>query len=1155
MIIRSYILSVALLISTLVFGQSVLSTGGWHKIGVAESGVYKIDRDFLSKDLKINVSSLDPRTVKIYGTGGGGTLPQANSVFRYNDPPQNAIYEVGAADGSMDKDDYFVFYGNSPHKIKLQSDGSMDYDKNNYSDTTYYFLTYGGDPGLRLSTIQNPSSGGNLKNTFHDYVILEDDEDNILNSGREWYSFPYSDAFVNSASKSFDFNIAGIQDSVGMEILFLGASEFPASFSVSLNESLLGNVPVAAISSSTYTDRAFEYFKYYTIENNTSQDLNVKIVFNPEGVGVGTSQGYLDYFILGFERELKLYGDQTLFRNRKSLIQNSSYTINTNGLSNLMIWNVSEVIHPKIQTYVSSPTSITFNEEVPDQINEYVVFNALNLINPISFGTIENQNIKSVTAVDGIIISAPQFVSQAKRLADFHQSHDGLNVAIVTPREIYNEFSSGMQDVSAIRDYLRYVWNNGNQQLKYALLFGDGSYDYKKILKKHNVPALKVLSDHNFVPVYESKESIHRLYSHSSDDYYGFFEEDEGDWYEGDQSPTGTPTRYIDHTLEIGIGRIPVTTLDEAKDVVDKIIRYVTSVNTLGKWRTEFAYIADDGDDNIHMRDVEGLNQIISDSHPQYDASRLFLDNFEQPNYKSPRMRLAIEEKFADGALVIDYLGHGGPDKLMQETVIDAPFITKLNNRHKLPLMVTATCNFGVYDDPSTTSGAEEMLLSPNGGAIAMITTTRAVFAQTNYLVNSAFHESIFLRENGIPIRLGDIMRLTKNNSLSGPINRNFALLGDPMLTLNYPKYEIRFDGLDEKLDTLSALEQVTVTGHVYQGETILDTFNGTATVTVWDIPRQKITLGIDNPEAKNLGLPLEVNDPFTYTEQDNALFRGDVTVSGGAFTSTFLLPKNSSYKYERGRIKVYASNEDDFIDASGGTQNIVIGGSGALVDDQTAPSILSVYLNEPSFRNGDVVGPSSLFIAKLADENGINISTNGFNQNITLNLNDTLELVLNDFYTSSLDDYTTGTIIYPIENFPKGTYSGRLKVWDSYNNYSTKYVEFKVSDKPKIRLFNVINYPNPVSFNGETTFSFEHDRLGEELIVKIAIYDMMGSKLNEWGFELDDVSTKVDRLTKFAVNQKGDRLKNGVYFYKLQVTSTADGASNEVINRLLINY
>lgn len=1144
----------SLLLAIPKFGdaQSVLSSGSWYKIGIVESGVYKIDKAFL-ESLNINTNQIDPQTLKIYGHGGG-MLPQENSAFSHLDPPQNKIFVSGESDGSFDNNDFLLFYGKSPHKSQLLANGQLDYEKNYYTDTTYYFLTFGDEQGERISNLPNATVGGSIFSTYHDFITEEDDEQNILSSGREWFSNPLTSSFGRSTEKVYAHNVPGIKDSVGIDISIYGASLFEASFDIYFNQRNIETIPVAPISSSTYTIRAIEYPRAYSIENNTSESFNLNIIFNENRVDGQTSQGLIDYVIFGFERDLKIYGNQSHFRNRKAINQNANYSIDKNGQSNLLIWNVTNPTNPANQRYAEGTERLTFNA-TNNQVTEYVIFNPANISAPSYFGTIRNQNLKSSVNVDGIIVTVPQFLAQAQRLAAFHATNDGLDIKIVTTREIYNEFSTGMQDISAIRNYFKYVWENGNEQLKYALLFGDCSYDYKQINKKSEIQVIRDLPNQNFIPVYESYESVHRLYSHPSDDYYGFFEEDEGDWYEGDQHPTGRPIEgtYNDHTLEIGIGRIPIRTATEAKNVVDKIIRYSTSPNTLGKWKNKFVYIADDGDRNQHMIDVEDLHQILSENYPRYDATRLYLDNFEQPNYTSPRMKIAIQEQIADGAFIIDYLGHGGARELMQENVIEKNLISQLNNRHKLPLFVTATCQFGVYDDPSLSSGAEDFLLSPNGGAIALLTTSRAVFAQTNFSVNKAFHESVFARdENGNYLRLGDIMRLTKNNSLNGPINRNFVLLGDPMLRLKYPKYDIKFEELEAEQDTLSALEEVRITGKVYDNETVVESFNGTATITLWDIPRQKITLGLDNPLFNNLAF--ESNEPFTYMEQDNALFRGEANVINGVFSLTFTLPKNASYQFKKGRITAYAFNREDIIDASGASQNFLIGGSADLKIDQTPPTIVDTYINEPSFRNGDVVGPSSLFIAKLSDENGINISTNGFNQNLTLTLNDTLTIELNDFYTAETDNSTAGTIVYPIQNFPKGTYTGQLKVWDTYNNSSTKYVEFKVSDKPKLRLYNVGNYPNPTTFDGETTFRFEHDKAGEQLLIKIVLFDQMGGKVNKWVYELDDVGNQVNDLTQLMVNYNGDRLKKGLYFYKLQVTSTTDGATNEVISRLLIN-
>ena len=1131
--------------------QSVLSSGTWHKVGVTESKVYKLDYDFLEKTLGINTNKINPQTIKVYG-GGGGMLPQENSISRANDPQQNAIVAIGESDGKFDKTDYFLFYGQSPHRTQLNADGSLYYEGHDYCDTTYYFITYGNEKGLRAETIANLPETGNPITTFRDYIVYEENEQKLIDSGREWYSKPMRSNTDDPLFREFSYNVPGIKDSIGIDLKLLAATENPASFDVSFNNAPLANIPVMAIDAYTYTDRAFEYPVLYSVTNNASDNIKLRIDFNHDNSQFRNSRGYFDYFILGFDRDLRLYDSYTAFRSLKNLNSARTFHIAKESTLSAEVWDVSNPIKPKKQQMNATNGVIRFTENNNGTISEYIVFDASSAPTPKHFGSIANQNIKAFTTIDAVIITAPEFRTEAQRLATFHESHDGLSIAIVTPQQIYNEFSSGMQDITAIRDYLRYIWQSGGSKLKYALLFGGGSYDYKYTNSYHRNEGISY-TDQNFVPVYESRESIHRLYSHSSDDYYGFFEENEGDWYEGDQDPNGRPISgtYLDHTLEIGIGRLPVKSRTQARDVVNKIIRYATSPNTIGDWRTEVTYLADDGDNEQHMRDTEKLAKILSDDHPSYNITRLYLDNFEQPLNTSPAMRNALKEKLSNGTFILDYLGHGRSDAITQERVFDESLIAELNNRHRLPLIITATCNFGVYDDPRTESGAVKTLLKPNGGSIALLTTTRAVFAHTNYPVNAALHNHVFSRdENGNYLRLGDIMRLTKNNSLSGPINRNFSLLGDPMLTLNYPRHRIVFEELEQKKDTLSALEKVNVSGRVYQGNEALSDFNGTATITLWDIPRSKRTLGKDNPEGN--GLDGEINDPFDYEEQDNALFRGDVTLKNGAFSLAFVIPKNASYKYQVGRLSAYAIAGDAVTDASGASQNFVIGGSAPLLEDRTGPNV-SIYLNEPSFKNGSEVGPSSLFIASLSDENGINISSNGFNQSLTLTLNDTMVLVLNNFYKATADDYTKGKIVYPIQNLAAGSYHGELKVWDVYNNYTLKSVDFKVSDKPKIRLFNVMNYPNPISISGETTFSFEHDKIGEGLTINVAIYDMEGSKANEWDYQIDDtIDTKV-KLPMTVETTGGQRLMSGVYFYKLQVTSMSDGATNQIVNRLLI--
>lgn len=1138
--LRITYLLILVLLTLGVRGQSVFSDGSWYKLGVTQGGIYMLDRDLITNVLGINVSSLDANTIKVYGFNGG-MLPQENSAAWYRDPPEIPLLRKGTQDGRLDNEDYLLFFAQGPDKTKIKTDGSLSYEKNLYSDTSYYFLTFGGDAGLQLEDLASQGEGILTINTFDDYLTYEKDETNILGSGREWFGERFGGS-SGVSRQDFNYEIPGILDSVGVFTHLIGQSESPGSFELLLNQNTLGTVAIDSIPSVTsysdfsrvrYTFRGTESYGVFSKNNFSSNDL--RLTFRFDAGASSSGRAYIDYFILGFKRNLQLYGNQTQFRSTLSVGNAISYQIQNADPDDINLWDITDPVTPKIQQFVKAGNGIHFGSAQDTLLNEYIIFQGSDFPNPSFFGEVTNQNIKGQTSIDGLIISAPVFLNTAERLADFHQSNDGLSVAVVTTNQVYNEFSSGRQDISAIRNFIRYVWQNGGR-LKYVLLMGDASYDYKNRLNNNT----------NFVPVYESRQSFHRLYSHSSDDYFGFLEDEEGYWDEGVlelYNGTRFPIGYTDHTLDVGIGRLPVKNLEEADDVVNKIIRYATSVNALGKWRSEAVYMADDGDGAVHMRQSETVNKIVREGYAEVNVDRLYLDNFKTVE----SMQDAFLDKMTEGALILDFLGHGSPSALMQrneenrlKTVITIPLLEELKNRHRLPLFMTATCNFGQYDNPIFVSGGENMMLNPNGGAIALLTTTRAVFSSTNLPLNEAFQEAVLSKQNGRYPRLGDVIRQTKNNSLAGPINRNFALMGDPMLMLNYPGYEIVFDELESETDTLSALEKVTISGKVFDNSTEATYFNGSAIVTVLDIPRERYTLGLDN-------------SPFEYQEQENALFRGAVSVTNGAFETTFIMPKNSSYRYQNGTITAYAFSEQDNIDASGASRSFVLGGTDRdAVQDTKSPSA-QLYLNEPTFKNGDLVGSNSLFIAKLSDESGISISTNGFSQSLKLVLNDKEPIILNDFYTAELDDYTKGTIVYPIQNLEPGYYIAELTVWDTYNNSSSWPIEFRVSDKPILNLYDVINYPNPISAGSSTTFSFEHDRIGEELVVSLEIYDTHGRKVSSWTNTFDDSPRRIEYLKWDATNYSGQPIGKGVYFYRLEVSSTLDGGRASAVKRILI--
>ncbi|RED99741.1 putative secreted protein (Por secretion system target) [Marinoscillum furvescens DSM 4134] len=1075
-----------------------------------------MDREFLRSKANLP-SDVDPRTIKVFGMPGG-LLPQPNNENHYYDPQEIAIYVSGESDGTLDEGDYVLFYAEGPHRLTL-TEGHPSLEQNIYSDSTYILLTYGGDQGKRI-TQRTALTSTSSSDTYTQYIVHGEDLISPFRTGRKWF---YQKFYAQESRKTYEFETSDA-DSLSVWIEVASNSTNDNAFEFALNDEPLGSVTMTPILDLQYGDK-FRYESFYEKALLKSDDIRLSISLNISGIGTA----YLDYFILGIHKKASIPPSGMYIYRDSGQVQ--SYRI-SNSNSAVQMWNVSNPLEP-IRIPASNDSNSTFTADHSE--TRLVAVDPSALPAPYYVSRIANQNLKSNTKVDGIIVTHPLFLPQANRLAAFHQSFDGLSVAVATTTEIYNEFAAGREDLTAIRNYLKYCYDNGGL-LKYALLFGDATYDYKQI---------QAPRDHNFVPIYQSFETSHNVLSHSSDDYLSFMEDDEGGWSEGVRKQDRTNEYlqpYQDHTSDIGIGRLPVKSADEAEALLDKIIRYKTAPQAYGPWRTRLVYLADDGDNSTHMRQAESFSSIVDNQFIQYSTDKLYLDRFEQPDnaQENAPAREALKAAIHEGIFILNYMGHGNHLQLTDwdELVVTKDMIMELTNRHKLPFVVTATCDFGKYDNPTVVSGAEEFLLNPDGGAIGLLTTTRPVYSNTNFPVNESFHYSVFQKIDGRHPRLGDVIMYTKNNSLEGLKNRNFALLGDPMLQLNYPEYDIVLDQFTET-DTLSALQEVTISGRIVNGNSTVTNFNGKALLNIWDLPQSKVTLG-------------DENDPFQFRDQTNALYRGELTVKDGMFASNIILPKSISYSFESGKLDLYAWNADDRIDASTATKNFVLGGSAEEIADDHIPPAASLYLNDPTFRQGDVVGPSSLLIAKLSDEHGINISTNGFNSGLTLQLNDEEPFEVNKYYTADLDTYKKGTLLVPLEGLKAGNYTAQLKVWDAYNNSAEYSVKFKVSEAPVIRLYNTKNYPNPISQYGETTFSFEHDRAGEDLMIQFFIYDMQGSQVHGWEHTL----TNSPRNVSFAhdlSNLDNGVLDKGIYLYRIRITSSLDGATNEVIKRLIV--
>ena len=1111
--------------------NSVLAEGNWYKFGVTSAGIFQINAGMLS-EAGIDINSIDPKKIKIFGNGGG-MLPQALGETRLQDLTENAIFVSGEGDGKFDTNDFVLFYGQGPDNYGFDAiEQKFIYQKNLYSDTAYYFLTVGSTEGFRIKSQDNLGTGFPVIDKYDYYTAFEEDKFNLISSGRKWYG----EGFKSSA-KDFVFDMQGIAPNTpaSIEVSTLSFNSFDnnSTFDISIDGSQVGQQNFSSVTSYIYGlkgDDQLNSFEFNTSMLNADNKITVNLRFNPSANLEST--GYLDYLFLTVQRNLSLVGDQIQFRSIASLGQpNSTFEI-SNFSAEARIWDISDPINPREQLFDfnSGNGNATFGVATV-QLKEFITFNG-NYLSPSYKGPVKNQNLHGGEVTDMVIISYPDFVGEAERLAAFRRNMDGLSVKVVTIEEVYNEFSSGAQDVTAIRDYMKHLYDKGTGgRLKYLLLFGDCSYDYKK--RENN--------DTNKVPVYESRDSLWPTRTYSSEDYYGFLDDDEGEWIENTSG---------DHLLDIGIGRLPVNTVEEARIVVDKIIHYSTNPGTLGNWRNEIYLIADDsdGDGFRHFLDAESLSRQIEESYSQFNVNKLYLDAFAQettPNGEvAPEFRALIEQAIHRGTLIVNYTGHGNEEKLTEETVIDVELVRKLENYDQLPLFVTATCEFGRYDDPVKKSGAEELILNPKGGAIAMLTTSRPVFSDSNLELNLAFYNTVFNQINGKYLRLGDIMVQTKNNSLEGFKNRNFSLLGDPSMRLNYPEKDIRISEINGtpveiEIDTLTALNKVTIAGEIVDENSVLIAdYNGILEGVVFDKKSSKETL------------PSE-GRTFNFEIRESVIYKGKVSIKEGRFELEFVVPKNISYLSDNGKISMYAQSKEGLQDANGANVDVVIGGSSKNVPADNNPPTVELYMEDTSFVSGGYTNSNTLLLAHLTDENGINISNSGLGQNITAVLDGKKTFNLNDFYETDIDSYQSGWVAFPLNDISAGEHVIEFKAWDTFNNSAESSIRFKVKENNEIVFTSLYNYPNP--FNQSTTFHIEHNRAGDDLYLTIEIFSVKGELVRRINYTYENSPRTINDIEWNGRGFAGKILENGIYIYKVYLSSAEDGAKNQQYQKLVI--
>lgn len=1117
--------------------NSVLSSGNWYQISLENKGVYKIDYAFIKNNMGVDLAGKSSSLVRLYGNGGE-MLVENNNVARADDLVENAIAMFDGGDGTFDNGDYFLFYANGPHTIlKDSADKRFKHLFNLYSNSSNYFLNFDKPGGKRIA-MQSGTLNANVNvNSYNDFYFYEKDSVNPGKFGKTWYGDEFNDQPGRYLTRSYNLTFPNTDLSTPVHIRSrYGAISYTATSTMNVfaNENLLHSTPLALIGQS-YSDpvlRIADVANAYTL---TGPNLNLRYTFTKGG---SSAYGYLDFFEINLRRNL-IFDGYLNFADWNSVGPGNvaNYVIQ-NVSTNTQVWDITNPLEPVQMNANFVGNTLSFSQEA-SYLHRFVATDGTITLQPTYKGNVPNQNLHGQTAKDYIIVTPNSLRGEAERLAVYHTTKRGYKSLIVTPQEIYNEFSSGSQDVSAIRDFIKMFYDRGNVNdiPKYLLFFGDASYDYKD----------RINNNTNLVPVYETWESINKTTGYCTDDFFGFLD---------DEEDINNYSFTHSNTLDVGIGRITVSTVSKAADVVNKIINY-DSPKSFGPWKNNMTFNADDGDYAIHLEDAELMSGFIADSLPVYNNYKIYVDGYVQQSTpagpRTPDANKAVVANLYNGTFLVNYNGHGGPLGWCEERIFSMDDVNYLTNFNKLPLFITATCDFAPFDNPSINSAGEILLTKANGGAIALMTTTQLVYADQNRIMNLNYMKEGFTKmDNGQYPTLGDAYRLSKNLRYVSSIDefaasnfRKFALLGDPALPLAFPKHRVFTDSINGvsvavAYDTLKALGKYTISGHIAdQNGNLLSSYNGVVYPTLFDKAKKLTTLQNDADSPKR-----------DYSVQNSTIYKGKATVKNGKFSFTFVVPKDINYAIDLGKLSYYASNETE--DANGYDKKIFIGGSSNnAIADNEGPTI-KPFLNDEKFVNGGITTPNSTLLVKLFDENGINYTGNSVGHDITAILDGNAQntYILNDFYEAEQDDYKSGTVRFPLNNLNEGQHTLTIKAWDVLNNSSEATLNFVVKNNNEGALANVYNYPNP--FTTQTQFMFEHNMPNENIYVSINIYTISGKVVKTIRTMVNTPGTRVNNINWDGKDEYGEKLGKGVYLYKLSIKGTG-GFSDSKLQKLIL--
>jgi len=1107
---------------------SVLATGTWYKIAVPGRGFYKLDHSFLTTTLGIPAAGLASANIRVFGNGGT-MLPEAVSAPRIDDLAEVGVWMQDGGDGTLGAGDYCVFYAPGATAWNFNpATGRWEHNKNIYEDRSYYFINVdGGTPGKRLAA-QPAAPAANVQVTaFDEYAAINEDKINVGKFGRRWWGDELGSAPGRELSKTYSIPLPGALDSVWSRVaIAVGYNQSGDAISATGPGGAASpvhsfNFPTSANADKYYPYRSMLWVDGQPVAGAGSADYTVS--FQPAG---GTSsRGYIDFIEANWRRALQFSGNAMSFRDSRSAGSGrvANYTLG-NAPTAVQVWDVTDPATPVRMATQAAGGGLQFSREA-EAVREFAAFaDGGALATPSYVGRVQNQNLHGLPQTDYVIITHPTFRAAAERLAAFHQSSRGLRTTVATVDQIYNEFGGGSQDITAIRDFLRMFYEragtDSTQMPRYVLMFGDASYDYKD----------RVAGNTNYVPLYEGEQSEDMLYTIAGDDFFAMLDA-------GEDINSGS----VFNTLDVGIGRLPVKTAAEADAMVTKIIRY-RSPASLGPWRTATMHVADNEDGaGTHLANEEVLVRTVGNASVQYNPTKVYLDNIpfvsSPGGTRAPEANKSINDAIFRGTFLMNYSGHGSPATLADERVVTADDFNAWRNGDKMPIIITATCDFSQFDQPTFESAGEKLVLKGDGGTIGMLTTVLAVYSDQSLTLNSHFLQDLLApMPGGGQAAMGDALRMGKNRTYAAVSNpgilinfRKFALLGDPALLPAMPTQDATADSVvatatGARTDTVAALGAYTLYGTVRDKATgaPLTSFNGRVWVTIYDKARRVETPVKNYPSERRV-----------YYTRNNAVYRGRGTATGGQFRLDFVAPKDLNFEMGAGRISVYA--EDGTTDAAGtDTSMLKVGGYSDNPVVENNPPIVRPYMNDSLFRNGGLTNPNSVLFVVLEDETGINVSGNAVGHDLiaVLDGNTAEPLVMNDYYETAPNTYRRGYVRFPVRGLADGKHTLRVRAWDVNNNSGEGTVAFEVLDGAVTRVDNLSAFPNP--FRDRTRFVWEHNQNDVHSRAQIQIFTTAGALVRRMDVPFTPGGSRTAEVDWDGTGDGGQALPPGVYLYRL---------------------